>query len=155
MLRWLRARAENLLALMMAVMFCSFIAQVAFRYLLNLPLGWTEELCVLMWLWGILLGCAFALRDDEEIRFDLLLTHLGARGRRLCTLVGSAAAAVLLALSLPATWEYVVFMAREKSAALRLPMHWVFGFYLAFVVATIVRQLGNAWHAWRTRAAGE
>ncbi|RYE54341.1 MAG: TRAP transporter small permease, partial [Hyphomicrobiales bacterium] len=39
--RWLYARAENLLAAMLATMFVVFIIQIVFRYLLNLPIGWT------------------------------------------------------------------------------------------------------------------
>ncbi|MCX8003504.1 MAG: TRAP transporter small permease subunit [Burkholderiaceae bacterium] len=149
MARWLRARAENALALMMAVMFASFIAQVAFRYLLNLPLGWTEEVCVLMWLWGILWGAAFVLRAEEEIRFDLLIGQIGPRARRALAALGAAAAGALLLLSLPATWAYVVFMGREKTAALHWRLDWVFGLYLVFVAALVVRQAQALWLAWR------
>ena len=54
--RFLYRRAENLLALMLAVMFIAFLLQIAFRYLLNLPTGWTSELTVVMWLWLVLWG---------------------------------------------------------------------------------------------------
>ena len=57
---WLYARAENLLAAMLAVMFAVFILQIVFRYLLNLPIGWTHEISVVMWLWMVLFGTAFA-----------------------------------------------------------------------------------------------
>ena len=69
---WLHARAENLLAAMLAVMFAVFIIQIVFRYLINLPIGWTQEISVIMWVWLVLFGTAFVVRDDEEIRFDLL-----------------------------------------------------------------------------------
>jgi TRAP-type C4-dicarboxylate transport system permease small subunit len=153
--RFLRARAENLLALMMAVMFTSFIAQVVFRYLLNLPLGWTEELCVLMWLWGILLGAAFVLRDEEEIRFDMLTSQLGERARRVLAALSSAAAIALLSIALPATWSYIGFMAREKTAALGLRMDWVFGFYLVFAVALIARHARIVAAGWRREGGRE
>ena len=41
--RWLYARAENILAAMLGLMFAAFILQIVFRYLLNLPIGWTNE----------------------------------------------------------------------------------------------------------------
>jgi hypothetical protein len=31
--------------------FAAFILQIVFRYLLNLPIGWTHEISVLLWLW--------------------------------------------------------------------------------------------------------
>ena len=48
---WLKRRAENILAAMLAVMFVAFIIQIVFRYLLNFPIGWTSELTLIMWLW--------------------------------------------------------------------------------------------------------
>ena len=87
---WLHARAENLLAAMLATMFVVFIVQIVFRYLLNLPIGWTHEISVIMWVWLVLFGTAFVIRDSEEIRFDLLYGSVGARTRRamivLCAL---------------------------------------------------------------------
>ena len=70
--RWLYRRAENVLALMLGVMFFAFLIQVVFRYFLNYPTGWTSELTVIMWLWMVLWGAAFVAREEEEIRFDLL-----------------------------------------------------------------------------------
>ena len=52
--RWLRRRAEDLLAAMLAIMFVAFLLQIAFRYLLNFPVGWTSELTIIAWLWGVL-----------------------------------------------------------------------------------------------------
>src|SRR3546814_837601 len=70
--RWLYRRAENILAVLQAAMFVAFILQIIFRYLLNFPVGWTNEISVVLWIWLLLWGAAFVLRDEEEIRFDLL-----------------------------------------------------------------------------------
>ena len=69
--RWLYRRAENVLAAMLAAMFAAFILQIVFRYLLNLPIGWTNEISVILWIWLVLWGAAFVVREEEEIRFDL------------------------------------------------------------------------------------
>ena len=68
MIAWLRRGAEAVLVLMMGAMFVAFILQVIFRYALNLPVGWTDEVCTLVWLWGILWGASFVLRNREDIR---------------------------------------------------------------------------------------
>ena len=68
---WLYRRAENVLAAMLALMFAAFILQIVFRYLLNLPIGWTNEISVILWIWLVLWGAAFVVREEEEIRFDL------------------------------------------------------------------------------------
>ena len=89
LLRWLRMGANHVLVLMMAAMFVAFILQVAFRYALNLPLAWTDEVCTIVWLWGILWGASFVMRNREDIRFDMLYNVLPRRLRRGFTLVAS------------------------------------------------------------------
>ena len=56
-------------------MFVCFILQIIFRYVLNDPLGWTEEVIMVTWLWRVLWGAAFVLGEVEEIRFDIIYTH--------------------------------------------------------------------------------
>ena len=94
---WLHARAENILAAMLAVMFSVFILQIVFRYILNLPIGWTHEISVIMWLWMVLFGTAFVVRDSEEIRFDILYAAVSDRTRRV--LVITTAIALIFARS--------------------------------------------------------
>ena len=69
---WLGRRAEDVLSALLAVMFVAFMLQIVTRYVLNAPLSWTAELSTLCWVWGILWGAGLVLRDDEEIRFDIL-----------------------------------------------------------------------------------
>jgi TRAP-type C4-dicarboxylate transport system permease small subunit len=136
---WLRARAENMLALMMAAMFASFILQVVFRYVINLPLAWTDEICIIGWLWGILWGAGFVTRNSEDVRFDMVYGLMPRNVKRVFTVVASTAIVIILALSLPGAWSYVSFMKVEKSASLGIRMDWMFSIYIAFVLATIAR----------------
>jgi C4-dicarboxylate transporter, DctQ subunit len=151
--RWehLHRAAEAVMVLMMGIMFTAFIAQVVFRYVLNLPLAWSEEICNFIWLWGILWGASFVMRNHEDIRFDMLYNLLPRGLKRVASMVSSSAIVVLLVLSLPKTWSYISFMSVEKSAAMGLPMNLVFGLYLVFVVAMCVRHLGIVWAAARDR----
>ena len=77
---WLNRRANDVAVALMGIMFVSFLLQIAFRYLLNQPLGWTEEVTVLCWLWVVLWCAAFVLSDHDEIRFDIVYTVVPAEG---------------------------------------------------------------------------
>ena len=138
---WLRRRAENIAAAMLAVMFCAFILQIVARYFFNFPIGWTSELTVVMWLWLVLWGAAFVVREDAEIRFDLLSASAGRRARVAMGIVAAVALIVLYAASLPASWSYVTFMKVEASSYLKIRMDWMFSIYLVFLVAIIARYL--------------
>jgi TRAP-type C4-dicarboxylate transport system permease small subunit len=138
---WLRRRAEDVAAAMLAVMFAAFLIQIVFRYVLNFPVGWTSELTIVMWLWLVLWGAAFVTPERGEIRFDLVT---GIAPRRLRIAMGLCAALALLVLygaSLPASYSYVTFMKVEKSSYMRIRMDWLFSIYLVFLVAILVRYL--------------
>lgn len=153
--RWLHRRAENILALMLAVMFTAFIIQIVFRYFLNFPLGWTSELTVIMWLWMVLWGAAFVVRDDEEIRFDLVYWAVGRTVRRIMLIVGTIALLGLYLFSLPAVVDYVTFMKVQSSAYMKIRFDYLFSIYVFFAVAVICRCGWILWRALRGDAADE
>ncbi len=101
-------------------MFVSFLLQIAFRYVLNQPLGWTEEVTVLCWVWVVLWGAAFVLSDRRRSASTSSTRWSRARMRRAFTVISSLAFVVLLLISLPASWNYVAFMKREHSAYLHM-----------------------------------
>jgi len=146
---WIRRRAENVVAALLGIMFVAFIVQVVFRYFLNLPVGWTSELSVVAWLYIVLLGSAFWLRESEEIRFDLLTGAVGPRGRRVVAFIAAVAAVVLFGMALPATVKYVAFMKVESSSYLKIRMDILYSVYVLFAVAVVLRYGWAAWAALR------
>jgi TRAP-type C4-dicarboxylate transport system permease small subunit len=144
---WLYRRAENVLAAMLALMFAAFILQIIFRYILNLPIGWTNEISVILWIWLVLFGAAFVVREEEEIRFDLIYASVGARARRGMFIISAVALILLYAVSFPAVLDYVTFMKVERTAYLKIRFDWLFSIYIVFVLAVIARYLWLSWQA--------
>jgi TRAP-type C4-dicarboxylate transport system permease small subunit len=140
---------------MLAVMFAAFVLQIVFRYFFNFPIGWTSELTVVMWLWIVLWGAAFVLRENEEVRFDLLTAAVGKRARIAMGIVAAVSLVVLYGASLVPSWKYVSFMKVEKSSYLKIRMDWLFSIYLVFLVAILVRYLWILWHLLRGREPEE
>jgi len=145
--RWLLRRAYDFAVVLMAIMFVSFLLQIAFRYVLNQPLGWTDEVTVLCWLWVVLWSAAFVLSDAEEIRFDILYSIVPPWMRRIFTASASIVLVGLLLVSLPASWNYVTFMKREHTAYLHLRLDFMYSIYIVFVIACVVRHSYIAWRA--------
>jgi TRAP-type C4-dicarboxylate transport system permease small subunit len=149
--RWLHKSAQNVVVALIATMFICFLLQIVFRYFLNRPLGWTEEVSLLCWVWVVLWGAAFILSDEEEVRFDLIYGVVSERMRRVFVVVSSIALIVLLAISLPASWRYVAFMKREHSAYLHVPFNYLYSIYVIFAVACIVKHGCLVWKALRRK----
>ena len=136
---WVRRRAENVVAALLGIMFVAFIVQIVFRYVFNFPIGWSSELSVIAWLYIVLLGSAFWLKESDEIRFDLVSSALGHKGRRVLAFFVALAAVVLFGMALPATIKYVAFMKVESSSYLKIRLDILYSVYVVFAVAVIVR----------------
>jgi len=136
---WLRRRAENAAVALLCVMFATFIVQIFARYVLNRPVGWSEEVIITTWLWTVLWGAAFILRESEEIRFDIIYSAVSERTRRVFTVLTGIALIALYGISLPAAYQYVSFMKVERSAYLRIPINWLYCVFVIFSVACICR----------------
>jgi len=146
---WLRRRSENLLCLMLLTMFIVFILQIVFRYALNMSIGWTHEVSVALWIWIVLFGSAFVVREVDEIRFDLIWGGASDNSRRIMQIICAAALIVLFGISLPAVIDYVTFMKVESTAYLKIRFDYLYSIYVIFAVATIIRYLWLAFQAVR------
>jgi C4-dicarboxylate transporter DctQ subunit len=144
---WLRRRAENIAAALLAIVFISFILQIIFRYVLNWPVGWTLEVSTLAWMWLVLWGAAFVVTEEDEVRFDILYSAVSDRYRRGFVVVTSVAVVGLFAVSFPAVIDYVRFMHREHASYIDVRLDYLFSVYLVFALAGIVRYLWLGWKA--------
>jgi TRAP-type C4-dicarboxylate transport system permease small subunit len=146
---WLARRAENVAVILLGVMFVAFIVQIVFRYLLNLPIGWSSELTVVCWLWLVLWGAAFVVREREEIRFDILYGSVRPPVRRAMAVVTALALIALYGWLLPAVWDYVTFMKVQRTAYLGIRYDWLYSIYVIFAVAALGRYVWILWDSLR------
>lgn len=137
----LRHGAEAVAAAMLAVMFLAFLVTILFRYVLNWPAGWASELSTVMWIWLVLWGAAFVLRERDEIRFDIFYGSVRPARRRMMMVLIALGVVGLFLLSLPAVYDYVTFMRVQRTAYLRIRYDWLYSIYVVFAVAVIFRYL--------------
>ncbi|MEZ5666371.1 MAG: TRAP transporter small permease subunit [Alphaproteobacteria bacterium] len=142
--RWLTRGAEGLAAAMLAAMFLVFLLQVFSRYVMVEPFGWTLELCLVLWVWIVFVGCAFVVRDRDHVRFDILYLAAPRGPRRAMALAGAVAVAVGMGWSLLPTWDWIDFLKIKRSPTLPVSMRIIYAVYALFVVAIVLRA---AWAA--------
>ncbi|MBN9888760.1 TRAP transporter small permease [Salipiger abyssi] len=140
-IRTARALAEAVPAILLAAMFACFIIQVFMRYVMDSPVGWTVEVCVIAWLWILLWGQSVSAREEDEIRFDILYSSVRPETRRKFRIVFSVLLVAIYAISLPALWDYVTFMKIQKTTYLDIRFNWLYSIALIFSVASILRYL--------------
>ena len=139
----LRKAAELVGVAIFLTMFGTFVVQVFMRYVLNRPLGWTDELSLVMYVWAIFWAAALMISDREHVALDLVYVALPDRGKWVFAVLGTLLLAGLFVAAVPATADYVRFMARERTPVLGLRFDLVFAPFLLFLVAVALRSLAR------------
>lgn len=137
-------------------LFVVFVVQIGARFVLNQPLPWTDELAVVLYLWVIMWASAFMVPEREHVAFDLVLNAASAQTQLVLRMLGHVLVGTLALLSLPASWDYVRFMAREGTPVLELPFMWVFLPLVLLLASWSVRSIWGVVQVvreWRTLRA--
>ena len=136
---------------MFLALFVVFILQIGARFLFNQPLPWTDELAVVLYIWTIFWACAFMVPAASHVSLDLLMARLPDKPRLWLQTLGHVLLGALALQALPASWDYLLFMRREATAVLGLPLFWVF---LPLLVLLVMLVLRGVWQMVQAVKAG-
>lgn len=142
-LRYLRKGAEFVAVGAFVAMFGAFLLQVFTRYVLDRPLAWTSEACVIAYIWVIFWTAALLLRERDHIAFTTLYEGIGPSARRVAAIMGVTAMAAGFIASLPATVSFIAFMRINATPVMHIPFDYVYSVWLLFVLAVIVRAIAS------------
>ena len=110
----------------------SFTAsQVFFRYVLQKPLGWTEELARFTFIWAIFFGATVTARTGKHIRVNLLNDLLNDKVRMFIEIIINIFIITFLGFLIPSSLKYALFAIKFKAVASEIPMFYI---YLALPV---------------------
>jgi TRAP-type C4-dicarboxylate transport system permease small subunit len=132
-----------------SALFLVFIVQIVARFGFNRPLPWTDEAAVMLYVWVILWAAALIVPEREHVMFDLLWNAASRPMRRWMRIAGHALVGGLAAWAVPACWDYVHFMARERTPVLEVPFMIVFAPFVLLLLALAVRSVIAIRRAWR------
>ena len=149
MLRRLQQGANLVAGLMFLALFAIFIIQIVMRFALNRPLAWTDEASVILYVWVILWSAAAVVPEREHVVFDLLWHSVNQRTRQAMRVLGNLMVGGLALAAIPASWDYVHFMAREGSPVLGISFMWIFLPFVLLLIALVIRCAWALWNAVR------
>jgi tripartite ATP-independent transporter DctM subunit len=112
---------EALSALLMTAIVVLLLGAVTWRYLLEQPLVWVDEVVSIAFIWLAMIGSAIAMHRNEHLRLTLLVERLPRRARDLVHALALVAVAALLVALLPPAWEYAHEEWYIRTPALDLP----------------------------------
>ncbi|SMD12678.1 TRAP transporter small permease subunit [Rhizobium sp. RU36D] len=130
--RWIRVTCEAVTTALFGLVVVAFAYGVTSRYIFGVPSRNADEIAVILFLWVIMFGAGLAVAPSEHISVDLVTARLKGRANRLTVGLGSLVAAAIFLYALPTTLDYVMFLRREVTPAMRLPLSFTYFCFVLF-----------------------
>ena len=146
---WPKKAADAIGGGLFLTLFIVFVIQVTARFGFNKPMAWTDEAAVILYVWVILWAAAVVVPEREHVVFDLVWNSVNQRTRQAMRIVGNLLIGGLALCGIPASWDYVHFMAREGTPVLGVSFMWVFLPFVLLMVSLVIRAVWAIWNALR------
>src|SRR5450756_445420 len=126
-LSWTVANFEEVItALLLGIMIASVGLSVFFRYVLQKPFSWTEEVVLFCMVWMVFLGASMATKHREHIVIDFV-TALVPKG--LARIMEIVSLVTVIAVLMVMVWQGLLLVQRTQfmtTTALGIPTMYVY-----------------------------
>jgi len=129
---------RSLMVGLLSAMSVLIFLQILFRYIMNMPLAWTEEIARYCFVWNIYLGASYAVKKRRHLKVDAVLLLFKTRGRFVLMTISNLLFLVfcfVIAYYGADIVNMMVFVKPQISPAVGIPM-WII--YAAVPVGTIL-----------------
>ncbi len=144
--KFLSKLADTIGALLFLTAFSGFIVQVFYRYVLNDPIRWSEELIMIAFIWVVFWAAAFMVPIKSHVTLEVVYDMVPKKTKRIFSLFSMLVIIIAFLLLIPATIDYLDFLTRKKSPVLRIHMHWIYLCYLLFLTGFTIKAGIKVWN---------
>jgi len=127
--------AEGAIVVIISLMAVAVFVEVIFRYILPLPLFWTEEFARYCLVWSSLLGAGVALKRGEHIAVTFFTNKFPKTIQMKTSLLVQIFIATFLGVILWGGFYLVIITQHQLSPAMRIPMSWP---YMAVPIGSLI-----------------
>ncbi|SHF26456.1 TRAP transporter, DctM subunit [Acidocella aminolytica 101 = DSM 11237] len=130
--------AELFAAALVVIEVVILLTGVIYRYVLDSPLVWTDELAEMLFLWLISLGAVIALRRSEHMAMNFLTERLRPRFRNILERFAALCALIFIGIILVPGITYMQQQQAITTPAMHIPGSWqIAGELLAFALMLV------------------
>jgi len=150
--RWLWGFVENLALAAFVCMLILVVAQVFFRYVLQVAVPWTEEAARWFYAYQILLGCTIAARDKLHLQVTFVLERFPPRLKAAAECVIAVGGLIFLAGVIWGGGVMVWATSTVEAGSFALSMSYLYlsiPISLSFLFFMTLGDLGRGWKALR------
>lgn len=113
---------KYILCLLFAVLITAVFSQVIFRFVIEQPLAWTEELARYCLVWITFLGAAFAMSRKAHIGLEFLKNLMPNKGQKILSVLAALIGLSFFIIMLFQGYELMSRSMTQLSPVLRIPM---------------------------------
>jgi TRAP-type C4-dicarboxylate transport system permease small subunit len=155
-LKWLDDYLEIGICVVLLIFMTSLIfVQVIMRYVFSNSLTWSEELARYVFIWLIYLGISYSCKEIKHIKIESALYLFPKSWRTVVTIVGDVLLTLFAVFIVYRGLGIVKFQSISRSAALNIPMSYIYSAPVVGFFLVIIRQTQTIVHRIANRAAGD
>ena len=142
---------EGFLMAAFSVMAVVLTLQIFMRYVVNMPLVWSEELARYLFVWVTFIGAGYGVRQKIHISMEVLYIRLPRKLKLAITLATNVLSILAFAYLVPWGLEVLKDQASIKSSAMQISMSLVFAAAPIGCFFVCLRLLGDIVRAIKTK----
>ena len=139
---------KHFLNLILVVLTTAVFAQVIFRFVIEQPLAWTEELAIYCLVWLTFLGAAYAMSLKAHIGVEFFTNLFPLKVQQVLFTIATIVSIVFYVMMVVQGYDLAKQSMTQLSPVLRIPMGWIYivipisGLFLIVnVLATFAKEL--------------
>lgn len=134
---------EVLIAFFLATMIALVFSNVVLRYFFSTGFAWSEEVARLCFIYLVYLGAIGAMRDNQHLIIDSILTRIPALAQKAVFLLVQVGIIWVMAVLTRGSWQLVIQNLDDRWVATQFPIYLVYGAGLVTGIAIILLGLAN------------
>jgi TRAP-type mannitol/chloroaromatic compound transport system permease small subunit len=105
-IEWVNTKAGEYVAYWAVISVFVYYYEVFARFLFNSPTNWVHESMFLMYGMQYMISGAYAYREDQHVRVDVVYSHLSTRGKAIADIVSSVFFFIFTITMLVTGWKF-------------------------------------------------
>jgi len=121
---WIETLEKLMAMVLIAAMAIIIAAAVLFRYFLNAPLFWANEVSIFIMAWVTFIGGSLGLKYRSQASVTFLVDRLSDKGKKYIEIVAYIIILSVIGILLYLSYQWVFSVSHQTSTAMRIPM-WI------------------------------
>jgi TRAP-type mannitol/chloroaromatic compound transport system permease small subunit len=141
-IEWVNVKAGEFVAYWGVIAVFVYYYEVLARYVFNSPTNWVHESMFLMFGMQYMISGAYAYKEDQHVRVDVVYTHLSTRGKAIADIISSVFFFIFTMTMLWTGWKFAsdAIQAGETSFTEWTVQYWPVKLAIPIGAALIVLQ---------------